>query len=318
VLFPLGDAAASLRSQTLALETAQSAGWLLAEARALSGIADAHFIAGRMHTARDWFVRAERSAKAAGDLELELSSQGMQAVIDVMARKVRASKVACAGLLERCRAAGLFRSEVLLEANIAWASLLLGELPDAREHAARAVGLAARIGAQRFEALALAYGAIARTTLEPECSVERELDRAMKLAEATGIGFAGGAVYAALLSAERRPERVRALLHDAERVMALRTMNFSRLILVHQGTIAALRAGDPAAADRYAEHLRASCSEEPHELGAILVDFGRCLSAWSRGEQSCELRADLTALRERLVRAELQPALAYFDEVVQP
>lgn len=315
VVFPLGDAAACLRWHTLALEAAQAAQSELAEARALSGIADAHYISGRFATARHWFSHCERSARAAGALDLELSSQGMSAICDLVGPQLRLSRQACISVAERSRAAGALRTEAMMRTAVSWGSLFLGEWQLAHEHATRAVELAARIGARRFEALGLSYGVLARLELEPAPEVELMLGRALELAEASGIGFAGGAVYAARLAAERDPERLRALFEDAEPVLAASTMKLALAIFVQRGIMAALHIGEPGRARRYASYLEAACADETHVLGGLIVDFGRSLADHAEGRRDPALEATLRSLRARLLAAELGPSLAFLDHV---
>src|SRR5690606_21047782 len=59
VLFPSGDAEACLEEHRRALELAERARSPLAEAQALSGMADAHYVAARMQSATALFERCE-------------------------------------------------------------------------------------------------------------------------------------------------------------------------------------------------------------------------------------------------------------------
>ncbi|HEU4577504.1 MAG TPA: BTAD domain-containing putative transcriptional regulator [Polyangiaceae bacterium] len=318
VVFPLGDPAACLRWHTRALEAAQAAQSLLAEAHALSGIADAHYISGRFATARTWFARCERSARAAGALELELTSQGMLAIIELVGGRLRAARAGCQATAERCRAAGALRGEAVMWTAVAWGSLLLGEWTAALRDASRAVELAARIGARRFEALALSYLVLARLELEAAPDVGRELARALELARASSIGFSGGAAYAAWISAERDPERLRRVFEEAERVLASSSMNVALVLFAYRDMIASLRISDVQRVRRLADLLESSCRQEPHELGSLLVSFGRQLGAWLSGQRGAELQAELGTLRARLVAHELAPALEAFDAALAP
>jgi DNA-binding SARP family transcriptional activator len=316
VLFPMGDAAQSLRSQQLALQAAHGAGSALAEARALSGIADAHYVAGRLDLARAWFQRCEHSAIKAGALDLELSSQGMLALIEMHAANLRGPTSTCLELAERARAAGALRCEVLNAASAAWGSVMLGEFREALQHGTRTAEIAARIGAQRFEALGLSYAGIARASLEPDSVHPRDFARALELAHASGPGFAGVAVYAAMVSAERNPEAVKALLREADGMLAS-TLNIMRPLFVHRALIAALDIGDHERAQRYADTLQAEDVTAPSALCSLLADYARLLAAWSRGQRGRELKTELDALRQRLVRADLRPALDCFDRTLR-
>jgi hypothetical protein len=231
--------------------------------------------------------------------------------------KLRGPARTCLELAERARAAGALRCEVLLEVNLAWAGVMLGEFREALHHGTRSAEIAARIGAQRFEALGVAYAGIARANLEPEAVTPQDFDRALDLARASGLRFAGGAVYAAMISAERNPQRLKELLREADEEVLGLMINTMRPVFVHRALIAALGVGDHERAQRYADALRAPCAAEPSELGGLFADCARLRAAWSRGERGRKLRAELDVLRERLVRAELRPAVECFERTLR-
>jgi DNA-binding SARP family transcriptional activator/tetratricopeptide (TPR) repeat protein len=315
VLFPLGDWAACLQSQTLAFEAARRTGSTLAEAQALSGMADAHFLAGRWRTARTCFDRCEQVSRQVGALELELTSRGMRHLLDSYDLSFADSARGCREVAERSRASGSLRAEAVARLSAAWALLAVGDWEAALSEARRATSVADGIGAQRFSALGIAYSAIARARLGERQSAHADLTRALELARSSGMRFSGPTVYAALLTSAE-DDRLPALLEEADVVIHLGCMSVMLVFFFLYGVEAALKVGDLARAARYADFLEASMREEPHALGALLIDFSRTLCAFRRDPEAENSQRELERLRQRLALAGLRPEVAFVEQSI--
>jgi tetratricopeptide (TPR) repeat protein len=311
-LFPLGDWVACLASQTQALETARRTGSTLEEARALSGMGDAHFMAGRWRTARECFVRCERVSKQVGALELELTSRGMVHLLDALELSFPASALGCQEVAERARASGLHRPEALARLNAAWVLLALGEWETALSEARRAVTLAEDLGAQRFGALGIAYATIASARLGDSEAAHSEVGKALTLARSSSLWFSGPAVYAALLETAEN-DRLRPLLDEVDTLLESGCLNLSLVTLVPRAIETALELGEPGRAARYAELLERSMHEEPHPLGTLLVDVARTLCAPRDGRTTEDDRVAMGPLLAQLDSAGMRPARALLD-----
>jgi DNA-binding SARP family transcriptional activator len=313
VLFPLGDWAACLQSQTLALEAARRTGSTLVEAQALSGIADAHFLAGNWRTARSCFARCEQASRQAGALELELTSRAMQYLLDAYDLSVRQCAAGCQEVSERARASGALRAEALSRICAAWALLTLGAWEAALSEARRATAIADDIGAQRFSALGIAYAAIARARLGERQAAHLELGRALSLAQSSSMNFAGPVVYAALLATAEQ-ERLVMLLDETDALFRSPFLRLSLVTFVLNAIDVVFECGDLPRVTRYVDVLEASMGDEPHALGRLLVDFGRALVAWSHDRHVEGRQRELERLREELDRAGLRPMVAFVDQ----
>lgn len=315
VLFPLGDSAACLESQTLALEAARRTGSLLAEAQALSGLADAHFMAGRRRAARTCFAQCERAARELGNLELELTSSGMQYLLDLYDLSVRGSAIGCQQTADRARSGGALRAETVARLSSARAFLLLGDWSTALAEAQRSITLSDELGARRFSALGISYAALARAALGDRQSAAADLSRALSHAENSSLGFAGAAVYAALL-VTAEPDRVEAVLDEADTVLRTTSLELSLVLFVQHGMEAALKLGQPARAVEYGELLEKSMAPEPHRLGNLIVDFGRTLANWHHAPSAEHTRREVERLRAELDAAGMRPALSFVDQLI--
>lgn len=312
-LFPLGDWAACLESQTLALEAARRTGSALAEAQALSGIADAHFLAGRWRTARASFARCEQASRLAGALDLELTSRDMQHLLGGAELAFRSGAAGCHEVAERARASGALRVEALARISSAWLLLSLGDWETALAEARRGVTVADGIGAQRFGALGISYVAIARARLGEGRAAHAELGRALSLAQSSSMPFAGPAVYAALLTTAEN-ERLPALLDQADALVRAGCSDLALVTLILHGSEGVLRLGDVSRLSHWADVLEASMQEEPHPFGALLIDVVRTLSAcWNERERE-ETQREIARLRQALERAGMRPGLALIEQ----
>jgi len=309
VLFPLGDAVACLQAQTLALEAARCAGSALGEAQALSGIADAHFAAGRCRTARTYFVWAEQAARQVGEIEIELTSLAMGALVDAYDLRFEAALATLRDVSERAASGARPRVEMLANTSSAWVCLLLGRWERAKGHAERALQLSEEIGSLRFGALARAYTTLAQSSLGGSASSFGDLDQALRLARASSVGFADGAVYAALLQVAA-PEQVPPLLQEAEALAHELPMSFALLILVHEVLRVAHAHGACDGVPALVQSLEGSMAEEPHKLGELLAALGRTVAR----RDATDAAGDVASLRDGLSRAGLKPSLALLEQ----
>jgi len=315
VLFAQGDPAACLGSQVLALEAARRTGSALAEAQAWSGIGDAHYIAGRLTEARAAFARCQRLARDIGNLDLELTSRGMQYVLALYDLSFRECVAGFHELAESSKAAGVLRAEALMRVTAALCYLMLSDWETAITEGRRGVAVSDTIGAQRFAALGIAYVSLAHAKLGDHPPAVADLGRALSLARSSGISFAGAAVYGALL--ETAPaDRIASVLDEVDGLLRLGCKHTSLITLVQHATFACLKLGDSARALRYADVIDASMSEETHALGTILADLARTLARWRRAPELESTRRDVARLRERLDRAGMRLHVSFVDELV--
>jgi hypothetical protein len=106
------------------------------------------------------------------------------------------------------------------------------------------------------------------------------------------------------------------LLEEADVVIHLGCMSVMLVFFVLYGVEAALKIGDLARATRYADFLEASMREEPHALGALLIDFCRTLCAFRRDPKAENGLSELERLSQRLALAGLRPEVAFIEQSI--
>ena len=153
--FARGDGAGCAREHQQALDLALACGDALAEAQALSGLGDAHYAAGRMHSALAAFERCVAACERAGALRFAVMNRAMvgwccywHGRADDCRRELFTAGAAAAALAHRNAEAMVTESQGMI---LSW----MGD-PDALSMLRRAVQLSHEVGMKRFEMVSLA------------------------------------------------------------------------------------------------------------------------------------------------------------------
>ena len=153
--FARGDGAGCAREHQQALDLALACGDALAEAQALSGLGDAHYAAGRMHSALAVFERCVAACERAGALRFAVMNRAMvgwccywHGRADDCRRELRTAGAAASALSHRNAEAMVTESQGMI---LNW----MGD-PDALSTLRRAVQLSHEVGMKRFEMVSLA------------------------------------------------------------------------------------------------------------------------------------------------------------------
>lgn len=315
VLFPLGDATACLRAHTLALSAARRARSILSEAQALSGVADAHFSAGRYRTSRGYYMQCEELAGKAGALHLELTVRSMVHIFDACDLAFARALEGFQQVAQQAATGSALRAEMLAFTDAAWMHVQLGAWEQGIHAATLALRIAERLGSPRFLALCFAYRSIAHFALEERKEAERCLERALAAINGQVSGFAHGAVYAALI-VQSDPHQLSAVLDETDRWLRGSIVSLPAIVVLDRAIEATLWLGDSARARRYAQLLETSMQDEPHPLGMLLVSLGRVMA------QHIDLASPAASpqvhqLRESLERTGLTPAARLVTRLVE-
>lgn len=276
VLFPSGDADACLQEHRRALDLAQKARSALAEAQALGGMADAHYVAGRMRSATELFERCEVLAAREGLTHIERTSRGMRLVMQVLFLRARETAERCLAEARRAEEAGALRAVAFLETGACMALGYLGEWQRMAEAAQAAAELTRRLGARRFEALSLAYLGIARFQLGE--SHREQLARALELSMASGMAFSSGIVHAGFVATAQDADAVRYELGRGLAALDAGSIAHGRIVFLTHAIMAAIRLRDANEARRLADELERGL-EENCELASLFVELGRGATA---------------------------------------
>lgn len=306
--FPLGDSEACLAEHEQARTWAVRCASPQLEARALSGLGDAYYQRGRMLTAHRYFDRCIALCAKYGILDV-------QAVNLTMRSATRLNRIELAGALEDARLAsqlaahiGHLRAQMLAESM--WATVLAyaSEWQGVTQHAEKALEIARRLGARRFEAEILMYLGIARAHLEGSEPAERILEQSRALCAETGAtAYIAPPILAALATVTSDHERRLAALAEGEALLrAGGCVSHCHLLFYEYAIDIQLEQADWSAVERYAHALEDYARPEPTPWSRFLVRRARALAQAGRGVRDASLAKSLQALADEARRAGLE------------
>jgi tetratricopeptide (TPR) repeat protein len=308
LLFTAGDIDGCLRHHGQAHDFALKARDAECEARALSGLGDAHYARGHMRLAIDHFHRCKALCRDRGFGRIEAGSTHMigairrylfewrEAVEDLREAAATAAKL---GNIRTQMAALNILGEVLVDA---------GRSGEARQALAEALRLAETFDNPRFRAYVLCE--LGRAHIYDAASkddAQAVLDEALALSRQTGMRFVGPRVLAALalVSDQRRS----VALAEGESIIRSGCLAHNALWFYRDATEAHLMARDFDRARSCASALAEITSSDPLPWSDFFIDRGRALADHASGKRDRALFENLLRLRQEAERAGLNASI---------
>ena len=315
--FPLGNIDDCLDSHERALSYARRANSPECEARALGGLADGHYVHGRMSLANRYFGDSVKLAREHGLGRIEVANHVMVGWSLMYLDPRRAEEVRTIASEARLLAERVNdpRAKLLSVSLPAWlASEYLSDLQGAEDAWNETAAIVKALGARRFESqVRIGLGRIAyRRGDRP--SAKAHFEAAAANCRETGMGFLGPMSLGGLARSEDDPERARAALAEGESAIGAGCVGHNQPNFYRDAIYVFLSQRDWGEAERCARALAdfARGGEWPFVEG--IVDRAHMLVRYGRGERSSELRSELERLRKAAERGQLwEPAFALME-----
>jgi tetratricopeptide (TPR) repeat protein len=276
LLFARGDVEACLRHHEQARDSALKAGDAEWEARALSGLGDAHYGRGRMRLALDHFRHCRALCQEHGFGRVEVGSTHMIGA-------VRRYLLECREALEDVGAATAMAAKVGNARTRMVALNIVGEmLVDAGQFAAgraaleEALGLAQAFDNRRYRAYILQELGRAHFHEANRAEALAALDEALALSRETGMRFIGPRVLAAIALVDDR--RRTDALAEGEEVLRAGCLAHNALWFHRDALEAHLNGGDGAQARARASAFESLTAAEPLPWSSFFIARGRALA----------------------------------------
>lgn len=306
--FPRGDLANCLAAHEEARRLALEIGAPAEEARALSGLGDAHYQSARVRSARDYYGRCVKLARAHGLTRIEATNLPMVAIAAFYCGETDTAVDQCREGLAQSTRIGDFRAQMLAHNVLASVHYYRGEHQASLASAERALELSQRLGTRRFEARALMMIAVARHAGGHAGTDESLLDSAWNIVQETGPNFSGPWILGAMTLVLRDEARRRRALADGEALLAKGCVSHNHFHFYQYAIDFALETGQWDEAERYAAALENYTASEPLTWTDLIAARGRVLARAGRGERSESLRQEAQALAASLTAMALEPA----------
>ena len=321
LLFPLGRHAECLRAHELARDHARAADSLEAEAAALGGIGDAHYLHGHMRSANQEFRECVALARKHGFGRLVVANLPMIGWSGLHLGDTAGAAEVARQAIDLAVQAAQPRAEALSRNLLAWID---GVIRDRRAEAMvqsdAALALIRMLGARRFEAQVLCVTALLEWRSGAHNEAREIADRALAICREHGMGHIGPWAFGVRALAEPDPAARLALLAQGEAELARGSVSHNHIQLRELAIDACLEIGAWDEVEANCAHILAYTAAEPLPMAQFIVDRGRALARFHRGERSDDLRAALrtlddfaTAAEATAARAAIASALAAFE-----
>ena len=209
------------------------------------------------------------------------------------------------------------RAEINNRAILGYILLDLGELADAKAHFEASLDIARRLGARRFEAVALVYLGIIEALQGERFKGESLIQEAAAASRESGITFSGPWVLGALAYVtEDHKARAEALAEGDSLLRQHDCVSHNYFRFYRYGVEACLNIGGWDTVERYAQALEDYTRPEPLPWTDFFIARARVLVAYGRGKRDDATMAEITRLRDEAKRVGFRLALPALDEAL--
>ena len=313
IYYPLGRVDSCFSEHQAAWRYARNAGATEEEARALGGLGDAHFLAGRVRQAHQHFEDCVALARANGLLLTEIAYLPMRAVTHMYCLRFDESLDDCRSVIDLAARVGQARGELISRSTSSWILLDQSEFLLAEQHARRGLEAVEAIGARRF--IPLFNDVIARIRLHAgdRAGALELLDESWKVSLETGVAFAGPVVLGSIALATADPGRRFDALCQGEAILNDGCASHNHFRFYRDAIEVSLREQLWDTADGYASALERYFGAEASPWSDLFIARGRALAA--AGRRSPE-EAVLAQLRDYAGGLGIRAAVAGLDEAL--
>ena len=317
IYYPLGKIEKCFAEHQAASRFAREAGSIEDQARALGGLGDAHFLAGRIRQAHRQFEECVALSRANRLLLTEVAYLPMRAVTHMYCLRFAESLDDCRSVIDLVARVGRARGELISRSTSSWILSDQTEFLRAEEHARKGLEAAEGIGARRF--IPLLNDVLVRLRLQAgdSTSALELLDESWKVSSETGVTFVGPVVLGAVALATADPGRRLAALRQGEAILKAGCASHNYFWFYRDAIEVSLREQLWDMADTYASALERYSGSEPSPWPDFFITRGRALAAVGRPGPKEAAVAQLRHLRDYAVSVGILAAVSALDAALE-
>ncbi len=317
VFFPIGRIEDCRREHELSLEHARRVGSAEMEVRALSGLGDAYYAAGRLLTAGGYFAQCVDLARGHGLGRIEVANRSMAALTRLFTCDLDGALQSARDAVAMASRVGHQRAEMVASEITFMILYEIGDIDAAEPYARRALELSRRLGARRFEAEDLAFLAQALHERGRRDEALKLLDEALAISREVGMRYMGAMILGEIARSTDDPARRAAALAEAEEHLGQGSVSHAYLWFYQCAIDVHLAAGAWPAAQRCIQALADYTRAEPMPWSDFYVARGAALAAWGSGAGSDATLGEIRRLAAQAAACRLGRARAALDRVIQ-
>ncbi|MFO1088062.1 MAG: adenylate/guanylate cyclase domain-containing protein [Hyphomicrobiales bacterium] len=303
--FPLGRIDECMAEHESALRLAEKIQSPLAQARAFSGLADAHYLRGHMKTACERFRACVDLCRQHGFGQLEVANRHMIGWTRIHLMEFR--EALRDALDVQAMAAEIRHSRALMFGKTLAGIIKLefGDLDGAGADLGESASIAASMSSnsslsQSLRSLALVRHRQGRSDEARACA-----EQALSVSRTAGMTFIGPAVLATCAAVSDDDDERRQFLEEAERILDKGCVAHNQIWFAQVAIDDAVSKGEWQSVRRYADRLEEYTRNEPLEWATFLVRRARALEQTRQGQDNEAARGELRALGDQAMRAGL-------------
>lgn len=297
IYFPLGNIEGCLAEHGKALDYAYQSASAEDEAKALSGLGDAHYARGRMKTALEHFLRCREVCRAHGFGRIEVGPMYMIAWTGLYVGGAEKSYEDGMLAIDTAVRLGHRRAEIVSRLGMARILFEMSDLEGAAQQAETSLSIIEELGANRFRAQALIHLARrAASRGDTSASATEILDEAWRVARDTNVNFVGPWVLGVMAQLCEDPAKVAWALKEGEAILSQGCVGHNYYSFYYDAMEVALRSGNWGECERYADALDAYTAPEPLPQSDFYIARGRALAGLGRDPSDADERSAAEAL----------------------
>ena len=315
--FPMGRFEDCTKEHEKSLGFAKQAGSAEAEAKALGGLADASYVAGRMASAFENFRGCARVAGQNGFSWIEIINASMAGFSRIYLNQLGEALEDGLEAISAANKVGHQRAEMMGEILAATVLYEMADYAKSRQHNHRMIAFAQQLGARRFEAQGLLYEGKLDLVEGRGDKAIKNLDVAVEMSESVGHGFAGPRIMSTLARCKDEPKAKIDALEEGERLLEAGCVGHNHLFYYPDAIDVSFEIGDWDGVERYSLALETYTEAEPLPWSNFFIARGQALAAWGRGQRGPEAKAEIQRLYREARRVNLSGALPALEETLK-
>ncbi len=307
--FPLGNVDGCLKEHEKARIFARQANSAEHEARALSGLADAYYMRGRMRSASHHYQKCIEISREDGFGRIEVANLNMLGLANLYQIRLKSALEFTRAGAETAAKVGHLRAEGNAWRTTGHILYEMGEYERAQRQYELALDLARRIGSGRFEANSLIGLGKVLAAKNQTFDAVTHLERAISLCNETGVTFAGPWALGALAAVTDDAGTRNRALEQGETILRCGCVGHNHFWFYRFAIEACLDSRDWDEVERYAQALEDYTRPEPLPWTDFFIARGRMLAGFERGQRDEGTVGDLYRLSVKAKRTGMMNAL---------
>jgi len=313
IYFPMGNIDGCLKEHEAAQKLARAAASPEMEARAFSGLGDAWFMRGHLQTARDRYHDCLDVIERHGLKQLEPVNRAMYGHAQIYMLELEDARKNIFDAASQAEAAGNSRAEMVARGSCGGKVLFdLGDYAGAQEQCEKALEIARRIGARRFEPVNQAILAQVDLVKGNRGEAIKIARQAVATSRETGVLFAGPLAMGALALATDDETERREIVAEGMAVLEGGCVGHNYLWFYRNAMDAMLTVGNWDGAEKIADAAQDYTSEQPLPWMDMIIRRARVLAVLGKDKNNDEALAQVASLLDQAQKTDfssITPAL---------